>query len=109
MLEKIKIRLVSLGILKDMEDTSQDAVLSLMISDTTDAVLAYCHRKSLPAELEYLVRDIVVRTVRADNDGNVASIKRGDTQINYVSTITTDGFDSKDIAALNSFRVLRIG
>lgn len=109
MLEKIKIRLVALGIIKDMEDGSQDAVLSLMISDATDAVLVYCHRKTLPRELEYLVRDIVVKTLRADNDGNIAAIKRGDTQINYATAITAEGFNQKEIAALNSFRRLRIG
>lgn len=109
MLEKVKIRLASLGILNGIEDTSQDAVLSLMISDTTDAVCSYCHRKTLPSGLEHLVRDVVVRTVRTDNEGNVSSIKRGDTQINYASTVTVDSFTGKDTAVLNTFRVLRIG
>ena len=109
MLKKIKIRLAALGLLPDTEDTLKDGLLTLMLEDAIAAVLAYCHIKTFPESLEYLVRDLVVRTVQADNEDNVAAIKRGDTQINYVTTINKDSFSSRDIAAMNGHRIIRIG
>ena len=52
MLEKIKIRLASMGILSSKDDESKDDVLMLMLADATDAVLTYCHRNKLPMKLE---------------------------------------------------------
>lgn len=109
MLDKIKIRLASLGFLNGEEDTSQDAVLLLMLEDAQDAVKAYCHRKDIPKGLEHVVRGLVVRGVQADNADNVSAIKRGDTQINYATAVTSDSFTEKEIKALNSFRRLRVG
>lgn len=109
MLEKIRIRLAALGILGSKNDTTQDEVLSLMIADTVNAVLLYCHRTHLPEQLEYLIRAIVVRCVQEDNCENVSSIKRGDTQINYMTVITTGSFTAQEVNALNAFRRLRIG
>ena len=109
MLDKIKIRLASLGFLQGEEDTSQDAVLLLMLDDAQEAVKAYCHRKDIPKGLEYVVRSLVVRAVQADNADNVSAIKRGDTQINYATAVTSDSFTEKEIKVLNSFRRLRIG
>lgn len=109
MLEKIKIRLVSLGILGSKDDTSQDEVLALMLSDATNAVLTYLHRNRLPMKLEYIVRELVVRGIQIENAENISSIKRGDTQITYAVAITKDSFTQKDICALNAYRRLRIG
>lgn len=111
MLEKIRIRLAALGTLENRDDTSQDEVLELMISDAVDAVLAYCHRKDLPKGLEYVVRDLVVRTVQSESEGagDVASIKRGDTQINYTQTVTKDSFTDLEKHALDGYRRVRIG
>ena len=109
MLDKIKIRLASLGFLQGEEDTSQDAVLLLMLDDAQEAVKAYCHRKDIPKGLEHVVRGLVVRGVQADNADNVSAIKRGDTQINYATVVTSDSFTEKEIKVLNSFRRLRIG
>lgn len=109
MLEKVKIRLAALGILVSKDDTSQDEVLELMIHDATDAVLAYCHRKTLPDALSGVVRELVVRTAQSEGAENVASVKRGDTQISYVQTISRDSFTALEIHILNSYRRLRIG
>lgn len=109
MLDKIKIRLASLGFLKSEEDTSQDGVLLLMLDDAQEAVKAYCHRKDIPKGLEHVVRGLVVRGVQTDNADNVSSIKRGDTQINYATAVTSDSFTEKEIKVLNSFRRLRMG
>lgn len=109
MLEKIKIRMASLGMLQSAEDTSQDAVLRQILDDAQEAVKAYCHRKDIPKGLEHVVRELVVRSVKADNADNVAAIRRGDTQISYAEAVTADGFTEKEIKVLNSFRKLRIG
>lgn len=53
--------------------------------DASKAVCLYCHRKTLPEDLEFVVRELVINKVKADNDGNIQSIKRGDTQINYAT------------------------
>jgi hypothetical protein len=90
------------------ENTDNDATLLLMVSDAMDAVCAYCHRKRCPDELEYLIRELVANAVAADNVGSVASIKRGDTQINYNTSITTDLCTDRQIKALNSFRIFKI-
>ncbi len=109
MLEKIKIRLASMGMLVSKDDTSEDEILMLMLSDATNAVLTYCHRNKLPMKLEYIVRDLVVREIQAENADNVSSVKRGDTQITYAQAITKDSFTEKDICALNAYRRLRVG
>lgn len=109
MLDKIRIRLASLGFLNGEEDTSQDGVLLLMLEDAQDVVKAYCHRKDIPKGLEHVVRGLVVRGVQADNADNVSAIKRGDTQINYATAVTPDSFTEKEIKAMNSFRRFRVG
>ena len=109
MLEKIKIRLASMGILSSKDDESKDDVLMLMLADATDAVLTYCHRNKLPMKLEYIIRDLVVREIQAENADNVSSVKRGDTQITYTQSITKDNFTEKEICALNAYRRLRMG
>lgn len=90
------------------ENTESDAVMNLMIQDTMQSICNYCHRGQCPDRLEYLVREIVNKTIALDNAGNVSAIKRGDTQINYDTTITIDGFTDKQIKAMNGFRMLRI-
>lgn len=102
-LRKIKIKQ---GIAE--EDTGNDGTILIMISDAIDAICAYCHRKCCPDELEYLVRELVNGAIASDNIGAVSSIKRGDTQINYNTSITTDFCTDRQIKALNSFRNLKI-
>lgn len=69
----------------EIKNDESDPVLSIMIKDASKAVCLYCHRKTLPEDLEFVVRELVINKVKADNDGNIQSIKRGDTQINYAT------------------------
>ena len=89
-------------------NTDNDSIIRLMISDAMEAICVYCHRTPCPDRLEYLVREIVNSTIAADNAENIASIKRGDMQISYNTTITVDSYSPKQITAMNSFRKLRI-
>lgn len=102
-LRKIKLKQ---GIAED--NTENDELIRLMISDAVAAVCVYCHRKDFPPPLEYLVREIVCRTIEHDNAGNVASVKRGDTQISYSTSITADSYTDRQHAAMNAYRVFRV-
>lgn len=103
-LEKIK-KLLSLP----PEDGKHDDVLNIMIGDAGDAIKSYCHIKKIPAQLDFVVRELVLASYKNDNGGNVASIKRGDTQINYNTTITSESFSARHLNVLNGYRKLRIG
>lgn len=95
----IKIRLL-LGI----TNTDNDLILEWMLKDAIQAVLDYCHLKSLPKELETFVIGLVIRYFNAQNDGSIASIKRGDTTISYTDPITISDFTNKDKTRLNAYR-----
>lgn len=103
MIDKIKLRLKSMGIVVE----EQDDVLALIYEDARQAILNYTHRKQFPEELEHLAREMVVAAVAADESGGVSSIKRGDTQINYNAAITAADFTEKQKAELNGFRIFR--
>ena len=90
------------------ENTDNDEILRLMISDTITAICSYCHRVYCPDGLEYLVREMVNNAISSENVGNVASIKRGDTQINYNTSITTDSCTDRQMKAMNSFRLFQV-
>lgn len=100
-LEKIKE-------LKKITGEDADSVLCIMIEDAEKAIMDYCHIRACPGQLEYLVRELVMAAYDNDNGGNVASIKRGDTQINYSSAITTDSFSDRQLRLLNGYRKFRI-
>lgn len=101
-LEKIKA-------LRSIKGEEPDAVLQIMIEDANSSIKEYCHIKEVPDQLEYITRELVLATFDKDNGGNVASIKRGDTQINYTTFITADCFSERQKIVLNGYRKLRIG
>ena len=104
MLEKIK-KLLSIP----LEETGKDDVLNIMIADAEDAIKGYCHIRQVPGQLDFVVRELVMNGFRNDNGGNVASIKRGDTQINYSTAITAESFTDRHLKVLNGYRKLRTG
>lgn len=104
MLETVK------GLLSLPQDqTGHDIILGIMIGDARDAIKGYCHIGEVPAQLDFVVRELVINSFRKDNGGNVASIKRGDTQINYSTAITTGDFTGRHLKVLNGYRKLRTG
>jgi hypothetical protein len=94
--------------LAGIETNEQDGVLQLMIADASVAVRDYCNRKECPAELSYVVRELVLDHYRMENGDDVASIKRGDTQINYKNTITKDSFTARQQDAMYRYRLVRV-
>lgn len=98
----------SIKILIGIENDVSDVILTIMIKDAEAAVIQYCNRKNFPIQLSYIVRECVIAAFKKDNEGDVSSIKRGDTQINYFSSITTDSFTPKQLIALNRYRKITI-
>ncbi|MCL2463260.1 MAG: phage head-tail connector protein [Defluviitaleaceae bacterium] len=81
-----------------------DDVLTLMIRDAIRAALDYCHVKRLPAEAGYIIREMVIGRFRADNGENIDSVRRGDTQVTYHSTIDVNAFSERQRSGLNAYR-----
>lgn len=81
------------------EEKEHDEVLLQMLSDAMTAITLFCNRKIFPWQLEYIARQMVVHAFEKENGDHVASIKRGDTQITYSSTITGESMtqEQKDI------------
>ena len=90
----------------DTED--QDSVLQIMIEDARSAVRNYCNRNDCPGQLDHVVRELVVNAFRASTEGNVTSVKRGDTQISYQNTITTDSFTDLQRSVMNRYKKIRM-
>ncbi len=86
----------------------QDGVLQLMIADASAAVRDYCNRKECPPELAYVVREIVLDHYRLENGDSIASVKRGDTQIQYQNTITKEQFTPRQRDAMCRYRLVRM-
>lgn len=104
MLQKVKIKQQIAP-----EDTAQDTVIKLMLEDAMAAITDHCRRRSFPAQLEYVAREIVNQAIDRDNADNVSSIKRGDTQINYNTVISADDFTAKQIKAMARYKKMIIG
>ena len=96
MLEKVKL------LLGDKIDWTDERI-QLLIDDMTQVVLDYCKLNELPSGLEIIVRQMVVEQIEKTESDNVASIKRGDTQISYLST-NVGTFTKKQKDALNRYR-----
>lgn len=88
----------------NIDNEAYDEILELMIEDAIMAVLNYCNIKDLPKQLELVVREIVANSFNTQLEGNVSSIKRGDTQINYSNTIDINSFSDKQKSSMNRFR-----
>ena len=101
MLEKVKLRL-------GIEGEETDPVLRLMLSDAAEAVTIFCNRDICPWQLEYVIRQMVVNAYYRDNGDNVAAIKRGDTQINYATTITANDMTEEQRDICCKFRRFRV-
>lgn len=100
MLVKVKIRI-------GVEGDENDPVLRLMLSDAVMTITLFCNRQVFPWQLEYVARQMVCRAYEKENGDNVASIKRGDTQINYGSTITQDDLTQEERDICCKFRKFR--
>lgn len=100
MVSKVKVRI-------GVDGEENDPVLKLMLSDAVMAITLFCNRQVFPWQLEYVARQMVQRAFERENGDNVASIKRGDTQINYGSTITQEDMTQEERDICCKFRRFR--
>lgn len=97
-----------------------DALLLVHIAEVRQAILTYCNRTDIPSELNFVHANMVVDLIteeyrKADPDAHqaVASIKEGDTSIEYGSiSKTASEASTQQIlynykSQLNGFRKLR--
>ena len=102
MLNKVKLRL---GI--DKDEVEHDEVLHLMLEDAIMVIKIFCNRDVFPDQLEYVARQMVINAFYKENGENVASIKRGDTQITYTETINRDDLSQEHRELCCKYRMLR--
>lgn len=80
-----------------IDNNEKDNILSFIIDDTVDAVLAHCRIELLPKELIGVVSQMAVRVYRENGYGEterpreVQSISEGDRSISFGKRSNTDG------------------
>lgn len=112
MLENIKLML-------NISDYEHDNIILLYLSKVETMVIEYCNINELTEGLESFIEDKVVSimkttvTIGAQNTGEIKSISRGDTKIEYnvgeavVSTTNGATLTSSDKEFLNQYRRAR--
>ena len=112
MFENIKLML-------DITDNKHDGKILLYLDKISTAVLDYCNVKELNRGLESFVEDKIVSIMKptitggTQNTGEIKSISRGDTKIEYnvgeaVQTSSNGvNLTDSDKKALNTYRKLR--
>ena len=112
MLENIKLIL-------EIKDNTYDELINLYITKVEFMVLEYCNIKELTEGLRSFIEDKVVSiikpkvTVGMENTGEIKSISRGDTKIEYnvgeaVQTSSNSiGLTDSDKKILNTYRKVR--
>jgi len=84
----------------------QEGYYDFLAESITEKILNYCNIDALPEGLTYTAAEMAAALSRAvDGVGGVASIKEGDSQVNYASAADSVVADYK--AQLNRYR--RIG
>ena len=92
-----------------IKDDEQDNLLSFLIDDTVNMIMAYCHIDVLPRQLESLVPKIAADMYRAKGYGDskspevVNSISEGDRSVTYTET-DNDKIFSNYYKRLDPFR-----
>ena len=112
MLENIKLIL-------NITDNSQDNLILLYLAKVETMVVDYCNVNELSKGLESFIEDKVVSIMKptvtggTQNTGEIKSISRGDTKIEYnvgeaVQTSSTGvGLTDSDKKILNTYRKVR--
>lgn len=70
-------------LLLGIDNEESDAILTLLIEDTTDAVLSYCRIEVLPRQLESFVPYLAANRFRENGNGGVRSVTEGERRVEY--------------------------
>ena len=88
-----------------IKDDEQDSLLSFLIDDTVNMIMAYCHIDVLPRQLESLVPKIAADMYRAKGYGGSKSpeVSEGERSVTYTET-DNDKIFSNYYKRLDPFR-----
>lgn len=98
-------RLEKLKLILGIEGTEQDDLLGYLLESTEQKILNYCNIKELPAELEDILIEMAARFYNSP-DGVAASMKVGDTSVNYSTAKDEQNIIHDYKAQLHRFRRL---
>lgn len=108
--EQLNNALGTLKMLLGIKDNEQDSLLSFLIDDTVNMILAYCRIDILPRPLESLVPTIAADAYRAKGYGQAAaleivkSISEGERSVTYAETNPDYDYLQNYYDRLNPFR-----
>lgn len=101
----------TLKMLLGIRDDEQNSLLSFLIEDSVNAVLAYCRIEVLPRQLESVVPALAADMYRAKGYGKteapsvVKSISQGERSISYAdNNLSNDSILTNYYKRLNPFR-----
>lgn len=98
-------RLEKLKLILGIEGTEQDALLEYLLESTEQKILNYCNLDELPTELENVLVEMAARFYNSP-DGVAASMKVGDTSVNYSTVKDEQNIIHDYKAQLHRFRRL---
>ncbi len=75
--------LKSLKLLLGISDSENDGLLELLIEDSIDATLAYCHLEELPRQLVSFIPLLAQKQYRKNVSGGIRAITEGERRVEY--------------------------
>ena len=90
-------------------DDEQDALLEIFIDMTVQSVLNYCNISALPAELRYVVCNMVVgmyKDMVGESNAPISSISEAGSSVSFATNMLQSRIDDsiKNMTQLNRFR-----
>ena len=76
-------QLGTLKMLLGIKDDEQDSLLSFLIEDTVNSVLAYCRIDVLPRQIVSFIPTLTVKRYTANQNGCVKSVTEGERKVEY--------------------------
>ncbi|MGN7402742.1 phage head-tail connector protein [Cytobacillus praedii] len=91
------------------ENLPSDKLLNMYIEEVGQSILTFCNRTDIPAELNFVYANMIIDLIASENNKTnpeanrvVTSIKEGDTQISYGSSISAS--ESSTIEIVNNYK-----
>lgn len=91
------------------EKLPNDILLDMYLEEVRQSILTFCNRTDIPTELNFVYANMVIDLIAGENNKTnseanrvVTSIKEGDTQISYGSSISAS--ESSTIEILNNYK-----
>lgn len=92
--DKITEYLGAAKLLLGIKDDESDELLTLLINDTVDAVMSYCHIDVMPRQLEGFIPSMAAARYRENAAGGIVSLTEGERRVEYGSGADGDFMSS---------------